>query len=236
MSSRTTTEDAPPEMRLDLAGLGAAPFAQVNLLPPEVHSRRALGRVKLRLALALVLVVLLTIAGVGYAAFTDKVAADGLAQKDQEVQSLVDQEAKYAEVPQVKGEIARVQAGRALGMSTEVMWPTYVAAIQAVTPTGVTIQSMTGAGTAPGVSAAAPADPLSAEGVGAVTFNARSTTLPNVGAWLDALASIPGFSNPTFSSATRTDGNGVPYYDFTVSLVLDQSVFAHRFAENGNQS
>ena len=76
MSPRNAVLDAPPDRTLDLAGLGAAPHPQVNLLPPEVNNRRALGRTKIRLALTLGLVLVLLVGGWLYSGLRANTAAD----------------------------------------------------------------------------------------------------------------------------------------------------------------
>ncbi len=95
----------------DLRGLGAFPAPQVNLLPPDVTSRRKLGRTKVRLGGALVAVLLLVVVGYGYGVFMRSQASDRLALQQAEVARILDEQAKYAEVPQVKSEIGQLEVG-----------------------------------------------------------------------------------------------------------------------------
>ncbi|HMO11347.1 MAG TPA: fimbrial assembly protein [Actinotalea sp.] len=224
--------DAPVAPVLDLAGLGAPARPQVNLLPPEVNSRRALGKVKVRLVLVLVLVLLASVMSVAYAIWGQITAAADLALKQTEVQRLQGEQAQYAEVPAIKNEISRIEQARTYGMSTEVLWADHVDAIRAVTPQGVTIQALNTDLVYPGIQAPASANPLDPGSAGNISFLARATTLPNIGAWVDALDAIPGLSGAVFSTATITGGvDGLTYYDFSVTIQVDTSAFAERYAE-----
>ncbi len=229
MSAVTT--DAPVVLTpVNPSSLGAPTVPQVNLLPPEIRSKRALGRVKVRLAVMLLVVLLVAALGFVYAAFTERDAATELATAQDEAAALVTRQEQFAEVPQVKGAINRTQEARAYGMSTEVMWRDFLFAIQAVTPQGVSFKSLVIDLPQPGMVTGTVANPLAQESIGTVTFTGRSTTLPNVAAWLDALDSVPGFSDPTFSTATLTDQNGASVYDVTSTVQVDRSVFANRFS------
>lgn len=219
----------PLEAGADLAGLGAFPWPQVNLLPPEIRSRRTLGRVKLRLGLALLLVLLLAALAFVAAMFDERNAQEELQTQQLEVQRLTEEQAKYAEVPLIKGQIAQAEAARAYGMSTEVIWVDLLRAIQAVTPPGVSIESLTITAPSPILASVAPTDPLATGSIGSITFVGSSPTLPDVAAWLDGLDSVPGFSNAAFSTAEISDDEGVVSYETTSTVQFDESIFSHRF-------
>lgn len=232
MSRRAAVTEAPADRGLDLAGLGAAGRPQVNLLPPEVTTRRALGRTKVRLGLGLALFVLVLGAGWALSAYMTAAAAANLAVEQAEVQRLVEAQAQYAEVPMVKGEIERARSARELGTSTEVLYREYLAAIQAVTPDGWTIRNLTTTMPTPIAAAAAPANVLLDPGVGTITVVGRAKTLPDTSEWLDALATIPGFVDPFVSTEKITDEEGVVFYEVTSTVQVQQSAFAARFTES----
>lgn len=231
MSRRGAVLDAPTAApdRLDLAGLQAAPRAQVNLLPPEVYSKRSLGKVKARLGLALVGVLLLAVAAFVYAAFAEKLAADELAQAQDEVARLQQEQLQYAEVPLVKGYISAVEAARELGTATEVLWPDYLRAVQAVTPEGVAVVELTTEMPGPITSGTPSANPLDSVSVGSITFTGQAATLPDLAAWMEALDRIPGFSDASFSTAELTSEEGVTFYAIVTTIRVDETVFAGRF-------
>lgn len=213
------------------ASVGALPRPQVNLLPPEVRSRRTLGRVKVRLFIAVIGVLVLLAGAYVFTTFVRSAAADNLAAKKAEVQRLVTEQEKYAEVPMVKSQIAAVEQARLLGTSTEILWPQYMRAIQAVAPTGWRLESLSTLTPTPLTPAAPATNPLAAPNVGTITFTGRATTVPDIAAWLDALDSIPGFSDAYATSAQLSVNEGsAPYYETSATVQVDTSVFAQRFA------
>lgn len=232
MNARTTsTREAQPEVRPDYAALGAPVRPQVNLLPPEVWSRRALGRIKLRLGLGLLVVALLCGLAFVWAALQERDAASDLDDAKAEVQALVDQQAQYAQVPIVKGEVATAESARTFGMSTEVLWRDYLGAIAAILPPGAKIETISSLMPTPMVAGMVELNPLAATGVGTLTLTTRSPTMPDAAAWIEALDTIPGFSDAVFSTAEIQDEDGASYYRTTSVVQVNEKAFAGRFAE-----
>lgn len=234
MSARTAAPGTvAPDGRADVVAMGAPLHAQVNLLPPEIRSRRALGRAKVRLAFGLGLVVLLATGAVAWSMLTESAATQRLEDTQARAEDLLAQQAQYAEVPQLKGEILQVQDARRIAMSTEILWTDYLRAIQAVAPAALSITSVNTSGATPMQPAIGSSDPLGATSIGALSFTGRSTTMPDVAAWIDALDSIPGFSDAAFSSATLNDDNGVVFYEIASTVQVTPAAFALRFEEAG---
>lgn len=237
MSTKTTTPGlSQGEGRPNLAALGAPPRPQVNLLPPEIASKRALGRVKGWLFISILVVVL--VLGVGYvlAAMGRTQAADDLADTEAEAQRLMQEQTQYAEVPEVKAQITNHIEARLLATATEVLWPQYFRAIQAVLPEGVSITQMQTEMPGPGVATASSGSPLDMPNVGAVSFTAQAKSLPDMASWMDGLNSIEGFGSATYSTATLADNEGVVTYEITVQVRVDERVYANRFAEDAEDA
>lgn len=231
MSPRNAaTPEASGDGSVDLAGLGAATRAQVNLLPPEVRSRRALGQVKLRLGLGLLVVLLLVGVGFVWASFQERNATSDLDAAKSDVQDLVSQQAKYAEVPEVKGKVAAAEAARLFGMSTEVLWSDYLGRLALALPAGAKIETIVSTMPSPMEAGAVESNPLAQPGVGTLTFTTRSPTVPDAAAWIEALDAIPGFSDATYSVAEIQDDEGTAYYATTSVVQVNQTAFAGRFA------
>jgi Tfp pilus assembly protein PilN len=224
-----------PEVLLDKARLGVAAQAQVNLLPPEVRLRRTLVKVKVRLGLALIAVVLAVTGGYVYSALQQQQATSDLEQKENEFTQLQMKQKKYADVPKIKSQIVDAQNALTYGTTTEVLWKQYLEAVRAVSPEGWTVETFTTQMPTPMGAPPAAVDPLITPGVGTIAFTGRAAKIPNVSDWLDALDSIPGFSGATFSSTTVTDDGGAAYYKTDTTVQVDQSVFAHRFAQQGDK-
>ncbi|WP_263730789.1 PilN domain-containing protein [Cellulomonas sp. SG140] len=210
--------------------LGGLP--QVNLLPPEVRAARGLRNLKRWLAMALVLVLVLCIAVFALAKLAKVGADDELAKAQADTRRLQTEQQKYAEVPVVLGALQNATTARALGMATDVSWASYYAAITAVLPPDVSIDSfvVTSLGTGAAAGGGAAANPLQPASVGQIQFTGRSTTVPNTAAWLDALNAVPGFADAWASSANITQSqNKTTYYNVSVSVQLTSAAYTHRF-------
>jgi Tfp pilus assembly protein PilN len=221
--------------RVDIVGLGIARFPQVNLLPAEIRAGRVLGRVKTVLVAVLVTVVLLAVAGFVGSVFIERSAANDLAAKQSEVQALVAEQAKYAEVPLVKSQVTSAKGARKLAMSTEVLWKGYLTAIQAVTPTDVTIKSLATEMPTPLVPLSTSSNLLQAPSVGSISFVGQARTLPDLSAWMEAINGVPGFADATFVTSTRTDAGGVTYYEIATTVQVNETAFASRFVAEASK-
>lgn len=210
--------------------------AQVNLLPPEVRAKRGLARTKRWLGATVVLALLLA-GGVVALAWTAQNAADEeLRLAEEDTQRLLAEQAKYGEVPAVLSELDAIKTSRTIAMSTEVLWPQYLAAIAATAPEGVSIKTLNVAGATPMLLPAPPVNPLQAPSVSTVTFSASALTVPDTGAWLDGLETIPGFADAWFSSATETEEEGLTLYSVGVTVQIDEQAYAQRFVTEEEQS
>jgi hypothetical protein len=85
--------------------------------------------------------------------------------------------------------------------------------------------------------AAAPGstDTLASASVGQIAFTARSATLPDMSAWLDAISTVPGLGDPWFTSAALTDAEGNVYYQVAATVSVRDTAYAHRFAPEGGK-
>lgn len=232
MSKRSSVTEAPAEGGvLNLSAIGAPSHPQVNLLPPEVHSRRGLKRTKIILGLSLIGVFLLVLVGFGFAFLSVGTAATDLAIQDAEVERLLTEQEQYAEVPLVKGQIARAELSRELATSNEISWFDYLEAVRAVKPEGWAITSILSTMPTANDSPLMSPDPLSPAGVGALTFTARADLVPQISEWIVAAESVPGFNDPRVSSAQITENEGDVFYEVTTTVIVDETAFAQRFVE-----
>lgn len=205
---------------------------QVNLLPPEVHASRALSKTKHRLVYVVVGAVVVIVGGYGYGVFDTMTAQSQLTAAQDDARSLQTKVNAYAEVPQVLNQASEVNKARTSAMADDVVWKSYLDAITAVLPAGVSIDSLTITGpdsqtASGGTTSTSPLDPT---GVGTVAFSARSATVPDAAAWVDALSSVPGLSGATVSSVSvAADEGAAPYYTVTMQASLTSAVLSHRF-------
>jgi Tfp pilus assembly protein PilN len=147
-----------------------------------------------------------------------------------ETSRLQTEQQKYAEVPQVLNALASAKAARTLGMSTEVQWKSYLDAITAVLPAGVSLESITVTGATPMTAAPAPSSVLEKASVGQIRFSGRIDTMPDTAAWIDALNAVPGFSDAWVSATAITQTDKLVYYTVTSTVQVTDAAYAKRFA------
>jgi hypothetical protein len=209
-------------------------WPQVDLLPKEVRAVRKLKATKRLLALALLALVLLAALGWVYALFALNAAKSELAEAEADTQRLTTEQATYVEVPRIKGQLADVQGALEQGTASEVLWKQYFEALRAVTPAAISYDSVA-ITVSTDSSASASADPLAGPSVGRIAFTGRSTTLPDMSAWLDAVRGVTGLADPWFTQASITDDDGSVYYETSATVQITDLALAHRFAVAAEQ-
>ncbi|GEK19973.1 fimbrial assembly protein [Cellulomonas xylanilytica] len=209
-------------------------LSQVNLLPPGIRARRALGRTKRQLALGLV-VVLAVVVAASVAALAQLTLANArLSDAQAETAQLTEQQAKYAEVPRVLGELRRATEAQQLGFSTDVAWTPYIYAVVAVMPVDTKLTSFEMSGATPMLAPEIAADPLQAPSVSRLSYTARSKTLPDTAAWIDGLNSVYGFSDAWVSEVLiAEDEDKNVYYEVTGSVQITEDAYSDRFSSEG---
>lgn len=202
---------------------------QVNLLPPEVRAARGLQQTKRYLVIALAATLVVCVAVVGWSK-VEKASADSDYQSAQDdTVRLQSEQTKYAEVPKVLGSLAAIQNARAVGMSTDVDWKSYIGAITAVLPKDVSIETLTVTGATPMSAASGSDDPLQPQSVGRIAFTGRTETVPDTAAWIKALNSVPGFAGAWVSANSVAGDEGGSYYDVSSSVQLLSTVYSHEY-------
>jgi Tfp pilus assembly protein PilN len=210
-------------------------WPQVNLLPSEVTAGRRLKSTKKLLVLVLAVVVLVAVLGYVGALILARQAADDLAVEQTEHARLLEEKAQYAEVPATLSGISLAESARMQAMAPEIMWPDYLEALRAVTPGGVSYDSMSVSVAAPGQVYSGSTNPLAGTTIGQVTFSARSVTLPDTAAWIESIEGVNGMANPWFSSASLTEEEGVVFYQVEASVDLLPSALSGRFEPEAGQ-
>jgi hypothetical protein len=66
--------------------------------------------------------------------------------------------------------------------------------------------------------------------VATLSFTAKSPTLPEVPAWLNSLAGLPGYTDASPSSVSL-DNKGV--YTVIITMHINQAAYTNRFAAKG---
>ncbi len=211
-------------------GFDLTALPQVNLLPKEVTERRELKSLKGRIGIAFI--ALFVVLGLGYGAVhLEKAAADRRYEQAQdETIRLKAEEAKYAEVPLVLGQISKIQDALRDGMYREILWKDYLGAIAATLPDDGIISTLAVSAATLNDQPPAAADELQDGGIGRLTFTANLKTMPNTVEWINALNEIPGFSSARFGTATYLKGDkGGVTYELTGTVQLTEDIYSLRF-------
>lgn len=210
--------------------VGGAP--RVDLMPPEIRTKRSQLRFrrKLRVGLVGVLIVVVVACGATWALST--VAQTNLLAAQSESQQLVVQQAQYSGVTTVKNSIALIQAGQRVGDSSEIDWQGYLTKLQATLPAGVTLTEVA-IDTVTPLKAYTPATvPLQGDRIATLAFTATSSSLPSIPTWLDGLETLPGFADATPGDVNLSDG----VYTATVTMHINTDAFADRFVKKAADS
>jgi hypothetical protein len=208
--------------------LAAPALPQVNLLPAEISEARTLGVVKQWLVVSLGVTALAvgTVAAVAQLRVQD--AAAQLSQANAETAGLLAAQRPFGEVTAVRTELESVRSARSFALGTEILWSDYLGAVEAVTPDGVTIQTLDYSGATPLVTAPVPSDASVDTGVGTLSFTAQAEGLTDAADWADALDAVPGFDDVRVTTAALSDPTA-DRYTLTGTIQVDEAALAHRF-------
>ncbi len=203
---------------------------QVNLLPPEIRAARGLQSIKKWLVIAILVVLALCALAWLWAQSVAAAAQGDLERAQQETARLTTEQAKYAEVPRVQNQLAEAARARQLGMATEVLWKPYMDAIAAVLPQTASIDTFGMTGATPMTAPELADNPLQALSVGQIAFGVRSTTVPDSAALVEALNSIPGFTD-AFVSSVKVESDEVSgvFYGVQATVRFTGDAYSGRF-------
>lgn len=210
-----------------LAGVYAPP--RVNLLPPEILAERRLRRTQAGLA-----AVVLATTGAVVVGFVVATASAGAAQSDLDTANattttLLAEQTKYAEVPQVLAQVDAAQAARATAMQTDVLWYDYLSHMAASYPKDIWLDDVTMTASAPAAAAVVDPTGLTHPGVATITINGTARRHSDVADWLDVLTATPGFDDATYSVAVREDIDTTALVAFTSTVTVTEDALSHRF-------
>jgi hypothetical protein len=203
---------------------------RVDLLPPEVRGQRNAAAVRRRLGVGVVLLLVLAVGGSGAAGIQAIQAQAALAEEQARTADLLGQQRKYIQVRSVQDEVSLIQAAQQVGTSTEIDWKKYLSEVQATLPANVTLNTVVIASASPLTPYAQSTVPLQGVRVATLSFTASSPTLPEVPAWLNALTSLPGYTDASPGSV-MLDAAGV--YTVNITMHIDQAAYTNRFAAKG---
>lgn len=203
--------------------------SRVDFLPAEVRFKRRGKVIRRRLGFAIFLIILLMIGCTALVRAQALQAHRNLAIEEVNTKYLIAEQQKYSEVAKAQNEIATIQAAQQVGTSTEINWQEYLTSVQATLPSNVTIETINIDSATPFAPYTQATAPLQGSRIATLSFTALSPTLPKVPAWLVALTSLPGYSDASPGSVTRTEAGA---YSVNITMHINQEAFTNRFADN----
>jgi Tfp pilus assembly protein PilN len=214
---------------------------RVDLLPPEVLARRRFRATQRRSAVVLAAVAAALAGGYVLAVLDAGDAADELATAQARTAELTAEQARYARVPQVYGQVDAAQVALRTAMAADVRWYAHLGDLAASAPEGLWLTSITASVTPAATPGAVPGtvvDPLAAAGaapsLGTLRINGTVREEQQVAAWLDALDATPGLTGATTSGITRTAVGDQPVMTFESSATITADALSRRFEQGTN--
>ena len=205
--------------------LGAEP--RMDLLPPEVRTLKKVKATRRRLGGLLVAVLVLVGAGVGASTWYAMQSQAELTAAQDRTTELLTSQSKYSEVQKVQTSLDTTVAAQQFGASTEIDWKAYLAKVQALVPSTVTVDTLSVDSASPLVPYEQATTPLLNARVATIRILFTSPDATSVPGWLENMSTLPGYADSLAAAITRTDAG--PY---TVDFVLhvNEGAFSGRFS------
>jgi hypothetical protein len=199
---------------------------RADLLPPEFMQEAALRRQRRGLGSLAVLAIVVVALAYGYATFGAAASAQRYDAALAETDSLLSQQREYSDVSSMQTRIASIKAAQIVGAAPEINWKSYLELVRASLPVGTSMNTVGAKSVAPGAVGTASSSPLQGDSIATLDFVVDSKTLPDVSAWIDNLALLPGFADAVASSIVKLDDGG---YTVTVTMHVNTGALSHRF-------
>ena len=195
---------------VETAGVGTMP--RVNLIPPEIAEAARFRQLQLAMGAAIAASAVL-VGGLYMHEHSGVSAAQSSLDSAKAQQASL--QTKLASLQTVKNTFAAVQAKQAVldqAMGQEIRWSYYLNDLALKVPSNVWLNTVQASeSTAPGATStsASPTSTSASLGavsdvIGTITFDGTGLRHDDVAKWLDALARLKGFSDPTFSKSVES--------------------------------
>lgn len=179
----------------------------VNLLPPALRLRAAVSQARERAIVMIVIAAAIVIALVGLTTSGRFSAESQLQAAQQRVATAEAAKSQYSDVPGVYAAIAEAQKELSTAMGQEVQFSGLLTNLGLKIPPRVSVASATmTVGSAAAGKKSSPGAGASGPDLGSVTFSGQAQAMPDVAAFLDALATLPEYAAIHLGSATVTGG------------------------------
>ena len=211
----------------------------VNLLPPTLRLRAAVSQARARAIIAIVVAAVIVMALAGLATSGRLSAESELAMAQQRVATAEAEKSQYSDVPGVYAAIAEAQKELSTAMGQEVQFSGLLTNLGLTIPPRVSLSAVTmTVGAAASGKKSSNSGSTSGPDLGSVTLTGQAATMPDVAAFLDALATLPEYTAIHLESATSSSGGtGVPggtgtsggTVQYSISAQLTEKALSGRF-------
>jgi Tfp pilus assembly protein PilN len=202
---------------------------QVNLMPPEIAEAQRLHRLQRGMAGA-VLLSAIAVGGLYWHAKQGVSSAQSeLAANQAQHASL---QTKYNGLNDVQQVFTAVQAKQDLvqrAMSQEIRWSFMLNDLTTRVPDNVWVTGVIAAETTAPGSTAAPAVSGSVPSIGTLSFSGVAFHHDDVANWLDSMAKVKGFADPTFSTSVKAPIGNRIVVNFSSSVNLSTNALSNRY-------
>jgi Tfp pilus assembly protein PilN len=204
---------------------------QVNLMPPEIAETERLRRLQRAMAGAVVVSAVL-VGGLYWHTKQGVTSAQNqLTAAEAQHSSL---QVKYNSLNDVQQVFTQVQAKRLLvqdAMGQEIRWSFVLNDLTTAVPDNVWLSGMTAQETATPGSTAAPivgADGTTS-GVGNIVFTGMAFRHNDVANWLDSMAGVKGFADPSFTSSIKQSLAPKILVNWNSTVILSATALSNRY-------
>jgi len=197
---------------------------RVDLLPPEITARARDRAAQSWVVLLLVVAVGIVVLGVGYAFVQNATAQVRLLFAQTQTQALQSEQEQYGEVRAVQDSIVLAEEARTVGASSEILWSPTLAALLAVRPGDVELDSATLSFPAPWSPASVSDSPLAKPRVASVTLLLKAGSIESLSAFVAAVSGREIVANAELQSVT-----GPAPFTGTVVIDLTDAARSDRF-------
>jgi len=216
------------DLKLDIGG-----EARIALLPPEVAARAKSYSTRRALVGVVVVAALVCSGGFTLANIGATASAEKLEAEQDRTASLLQQQGQFIEVQLVQQQLDIATAARRIGSATEISWQPYLTELRGTVPAGMAVTGAVIESSTPLIPYPLATAPLQGPRVATIVMTATSPAMPDVEAWLRALARVTAFVDAT-PGTIAWDG-ATALYETSVTMHIDSRAYANRFAPTAEE-
>jgi Tfp pilus assembly protein PilN len=204
---------------------------RVNLMPPEIAQAQRLHQLQ-RGMVGAVVVSAVIVGGLYWHAKSGMASAQNELTAAQAQNSTL--QGKYNSLAYVESDFAQAQAKAQMlnaAMGQEIRWSFVLNDLSTSLPNNVWLTGLSATETAAPGSVSVPAVPTdgSAAGIGSVTFSGIAFHHDDVANWLESMARVKGFTDPSFQSSTKIAIGTRPAVSFGTTATVGTKALSNRF-------